>query len=612
MPEQDAEGVGESSPPHIDVDAWLPVNLDPEARAQAHQFLSSEDRNGSGRRRPADVRTLKLGNSIVNSVTIHRSPSDQDHDREGPVAVLTNNDKTVRVYSLTQNRLLTTLAFPFCMNHASISPDGKVLVAVGDDPYVFFYERVRKSSKDSAKERAANQSSLSSYDWELLSKYRLTPALNPANDGCFSSAFSSSGQYCAVASQDGVVTVFEMSYLGDSDLDPIIEIMPSSRPQTFSGAVRSICFSPQPWDLLICTEQAGRVCVTDVRAGFRSRQTIELDLESAENVELALDVAPEHSIDPRLRGAGIFDFLSHHRDLLLSPDEATAARASADHIRSLVAGDYSPQPLTGRERQVIEALHSSRERQDAREQRPSNGADHTSLPPVYHREPFPMTSAEEYPGPQSPNVTSGHMNTQRVLREYLQERHVDRNVDRDSNRTPNQERQRARVYEPRRRSSVILSHHEPHPPSAMRELPARASFTTSPPRLPAQTDSPDPWQTIEAAMAARSREDGGTRPRRERTDETEIDIQPRDDIHVRLDPRRRDRQRSLSYEVEGIGTGRYEHGVLLPSEMDDGLPTTGCAMSEDGRKLYIGTEEGILELHVNIQGRRFFPQITPR
>ena len=43
-----------------------------------------------------------------------------------------NNDKTVKLYSLSENRLLSTLDFPFPMNHASIRPDGEALVAVGD------------------------------------------------------------------------------------------------------------------------------------------------------------------------------------------------------------------------------------------------------------------------------------------------------------------------------------------------------------------------------------------------------------------------------------------------------------------------------------------------
>lgn len=46
-----------------------------------------------------------------------------------------NNDKTVKIFSLPQSRLLSTLEFLFHMNHASIRPDGEILAAVGDDAY---------------------------------------------------------------------------------------------------------------------------------------------------------------------------------------------------------------------------------------------------------------------------------------------------------------------------------------------------------------------------------------------------------------------------------------------------------------------------------------------
>ena len=69
------------------------------------------------------IRLEKIGTDIVNSISIHKLPAD-GHGQDEIVAVLTNNDKTVRVYSLTQNLELAVLDLPFAMNHATISPEG--------------------------------------------------------------------------------------------------------------------------------------------------------------------------------------------------------------------------------------------------------------------------------------------------------------------------------------------------------------------------------------------------------------------------------------------------------------------------------------------------------
>ena len=60
---------------------------------------------------------------------------------------------------------------------------------------------------------------------------------------------------CAVASQNGIITIFDTALIhNDVDADAaVIEILRSSRPSmspTYTGAVRSMSFSPGPWDLL--------------------------------------------------------------------------------------------------------------------------------------------------------------------------------------------------------------------------------------------------------------------------------------------------------------------------------------------------------------------------
>ena len=142
-----------------DADPARQLRLDPEVRRQAHRFaLLQEGSSGLGRRRRSDQRLRDFGGSTVNSITLFYPHEGSGDVTDGPVAVISyvwsilgacflmqrlmidrNNDKTVRVFSPAQNRLLATLEFPFAMNHASIRPDGKILVAVGDAAYGMTY-----------------------------------------------------------------------------------------------------------------------------------------------------------------------------------------------------------------------------------------------------------------------------------------------------------------------------------------------------------------------------------------------------------------------------------------------------------------------------------------
>ncbi|CCX09756.1 Similar to Uncharacterized protein C4G3.03; acc. no. P87229 [Pyronema omphalodes CBS 100304] len=45
-----------------------------------------------------------------------------------------NNDKSVRIYHLAQDRILQELTLDVSANHASISPNGRHLVIIGDSP----------------------------------------------------------------------------------------------------------------------------------------------------------------------------------------------------------------------------------------------------------------------------------------------------------------------------------------------------------------------------------------------------------------------------------------------------------------------------------------------
>ena len=75
---------------HVEVDALLPLDLDPESRVLAHSFLDRTQRPPSspGRRKP-EIQFQQLGDLIINSVSVHCFRSDRKGLGDEVVAVAT-------------------------------------------------------------------------------------------------------------------------------------------------------------------------------------------------------------------------------------------------------------------------------------------------------------------------------------------------------------------------------------------------------------------------------------------------------------------------------------------------------------------------------------------
>lgn len=170
------------------------------------------------------------------------------------------------------------------MNYAIISPDSTVLAAVGDVNVAYFYGI---TSDLSAVVYGPNGEKLPKRKWTLLRRIvlPLSPQLGmPGYDdgSCFSIAFSPCSKLCAIGSQSGIITIYDVDIIrqstGDkSSQDPRLHIFQSSRPMAQGGAVRSMAFSPAPWDLFVWVEDSGRFGVADVRSSFARRQIVRLD-----------------------------------------------------------------------------------------------------------------------------------------------------------------------------------------------------------------------------------------------------------------------------------------------------------------------------------------------
>lgn len=125
----------------------------------------------------------------------------------------------------------------------------------------------------------------------------------------------------------------------------------------------------------------------------------------------------------------------------------------------------------------------------------------------------------------------------------------------------------------------------------------------------ASTD--DAWRTIEDALARNART---TDLRNTNAPELRTELR-----RLRQLTQMRERLRSAReaqpldpYSLTGMGSVYRRGSSRSPHNPANGVRLAGLAMSQDGRRLYCGTEEGIFEFCINLHARKGFPAITPR
>ncbi len=391
------------------------------------------------------------------------------------------------------------------MNHASMSPDGKLLLAVGDEARAFFCKRTQLP-------RATVDGELyfAKYQWQEIAEPKLSLA-DQEDDASFTTAFSPSGHICAVASQSGTITIFDTGSIErDMDTDEaVIGVLKSSRAAmypTWVGAVRSMSFSPAPWDLLAWAEDQGRVCVVDLRNSFHSRQTIEINATSSDinraEVEEQDFTSEQRQLEIERR------FIERHREALEAQDNLAAVSGTVDYLELAAErrrierealdalSRESPHSLTEGERQMVDSIGLRRQPGTN-----SNPLDVNTIAPISVR------YAQNWSGlPSPPPSSNAQSRSTASIHEFMRQR--------------NWERSRANelTYQPRRRSSVVISNsnsnsnnNSPYLSSGLAPIgTATPTLSASPSRIPSSTaetsiphfDPSDPWQTISDAMGA--------------------------------------------------------------------------------------------------------------
>lgn len=322
------------------IPSLLPSNGRPEAIANNKNLVA---------------RSKTFGKDRVNCITLWFPPGSKDGRYGGaysqPVAVLANNDKHVTIVGLEDQEAVDELSCPDLVNRALISPDGRLLVAICDDPYLYVHERVPKQVSDRG---LFTRKDLMDFEWKLCAKVHLKSQRKEDRSdqrGSFAACFSNTGRYLAVGTQYGVVSVFETAAFFEPGFDPLITTFTSSRPKEDVGAIRDMAFCPGPFDLLAWTEHRGRVGVADIRSNYVSRQI--LDLDKYDDYDQIM-VTERGSIDPRLLER------NDRGELALADSGEGADRRSARRA----AGAESRGPLSADETMILEALSEQRRRRE--------------------------------------------------------------------------------------------------------------------------------------------------------------------------------------------------------------------------------------------------------
>lgn len=280
-----------------------------------------------------------------------------------------NNDRTVTVYSLTRSKVLEVIHHRTCMNYAIISPDSKVLAAVGDENRAYFYGIKRNPGTAVAFTETGKK--LTGWDWKLLRCIELEISPRFDDGCCFTIAFSPSSHLCAVGSQSGIITIFDVKTIRESTdeqyQDPTVCLFRSSRSYFEGGAVRCMTFSPEPWDLLVWIEDHGRAGVADVRQAFSRRQFLTLDM----NEPGLQEVRTENITSSSASGESGSDFESGNfprsgddmdamQRAMLDIIEGSSNDPNAESSDRQSLRESLIQDLTERERQIIEFLNTAR------------------------------------------------------------------------------------------------------------------------------------------------------------------------------------------------------------------------------------------------------------
>ncbi|KHJ30795.1 putative wd domain containing protein [Erysiphe necator] len=571
----------------IDLYARLPFDLDPFWRSAPAQRPNKDIR-------PITEVTKLVGIDIVNCITIW-TPSDISSEcaYKEPVALVSNNDRSITILKLESAEILEKLTLPDCVNRSLMSPEGDMLISICDDPFLYIHKR-KLINKYGDELRFSKKSK---YNWHFEGRVQLEGQVRtnpPESRGSFAAAFSPSAKYLAVATQHGLISIFEKNNI----FAPPVSVFTSSRmTSNGDGYVRDMEFCPGPFDLLAWTESKDRIVIADVRNFFLSRQILLLDPNQIEDVEKISinDRAVNSSVDSsRLRDEPTFRVITDYSSLNSESSGRRPIRTlSRDELNRRAQLRILDQPLS------IQRRDGSTTRME------------TSTTPTWR-------SSIEVRRPISISYTTSSLRSGRpsnaglptTLREFLTQDRAPsfRSFINDRNRVHERRSQQdhEQDLEPRRRTIAqnLASSLNTAESFTDREVPRNESENnvnlerlslSNAQRRDLESDSL--WSGSSLSQLRNSSHPQSS----DRTSRLRIELEEDDrgEIETRMDE-----LIDFALDAQRVITGQR----ISPQ---NGIVTTmGCCWSQDGKIIYAATESGIHEFHVNIKGRKLFPRLT--
>ncbi|KAL2455372.1 Transducin/WD40 repeat-like superfamily protein [Abeliophyllum distichum] len=177
------------------------------------------------------TRTTYEDNAITNAIEIYNSPSGAIH------FTASNNDCGVRDFDMERFQLVKHFSYPWPVNHTSLSPDGKLIIIVGDNP-----------------------------DGMLVDSQtgKTVMPLHGHLDFSFASAWHPDGNLFATGNQDKTCRVWDARNLSKS-----VAVLKGNL-----GAIRSIRFTSDG-QFMAMAEPADFVHIYDVKNGYEKEQEID-------------------------------------------------------------------------------------------------------------------------------------------------------------------------------------------------------------------------------------------------------------------------------------------------------------------------------------------------
>ncbi|KAJ4138248.1 hypothetical protein NW768_002069 [Fusarium equiseti] len=539
------------SPSGLDPETRLSLGLD--SREDSIFSLISRARRSN---KSLIAKSMKLAKDRVNCITLWFPPTTMPANEKAyrePVAVLANNDRTVTLVSLNdfdqkeKTEPLDVITYPDFVNRSLLSPDGRFLISILDDPYLYIHERVKKTTESPANKSQDEPA----YQWEQTQRILLkSQSKDDRTDsrGSFAACFSASGAYLAIGTQHGTISIFNAALLSNPDADPLITTFESSRPRSGPGAIRDMSFCPGPYDLLAWTEDRRHVGIADMRSNFVVRQIVDIEEPIFEHI----NILDRNTIDPRL--------LENRRE---RRDNAVGSGASNSY-RHRDALEHLNTPLTASETLVLEAMQMGRPSRERLSQRTSAAEDRTLGAAdfrAWRRNTAAVAAAIEA---ETEADSRGNSGIGRAMGDII-----------------------GGNYRVRTRDGSLASR-----PSGLAPGERLGDLARR------QRQQESLGETV-AMFRSRQRQDTSY-------------LQVLDILQARERDDRDPDDTTIIVPLVNSVANRWEedHGVFeVPPSPDN---TAGLAWSEDGRTIFVGAQNGIYELHVDVQSRKFCPSISLR